>query len=97
MTHGATATTVRHDTAARWKASFPFDPTYVALTLTALLWSTNFIIGRAVRDVVSPAALKFLRWAIALLILVPITLRDLQAHRATLMRHWKLIAPVSKA
>lgn len=79
-------------TAARWKSSFPFDPTYAALTLTALLWSTNFIIGRAVRDDVSPAALNFLRWAIALLILVPITLRDLQAHRATLMRHWKLIA-----
>jgi hypothetical protein len=32
-----------------------------------------------------------------LLILVPITLRDLQAHHATLMRHWKLIAPVSRA
>jgi drug/metabolite transporter (DMT)-like permease len=83
---------VMQDTAARWKSSFPFDPTYAALTLTALLWSTNFIIGRAVRDDVSPAALNFLRWAIALLILVPITLRDLQAHRATLMRHWKLIA-----
>jgi drug/metabolite transporter (DMT)-like permease len=83
---------VMQDTAARWKSSFPFDPTYAALTLTALLWSTNFIIGRAVRDDVSPTALNFLRWAIALLILVPITLRDLQAHRATLMRHWKLIA-----
>jgi drug/metabolite transporter (DMT)-like permease len=83
---------VMQDTAGRWKSSFPFDPTYAALTLTALLWSTNFIIGRAVRDDVSPAALNFLRWAIALLILVPITLRDLQAHHATLMRHWKLIA-----
>jgi drug/metabolite transporter (DMT)-like permease len=79
-------------TAPRWKSLFPFDPTYAALTLTALLWSSNFIIGRAVRDDVSPAALNFLRWAIALLILVPITLRDLQAHRVTLMRHWKLIA-----
>jgi drug/metabolite transporter (DMT)-like permease len=78
-------------TAAHRKSSLPFDPTYAALTLTALLWSTNFIIGRAVRDDVSPATLNFLRWAIALLILVPITLRDLHAHRATLMRHWKLI------
>ena len=92
MTHGANAKAVMQDTATRWKSSFPFDPTYAALTLTALLWSTNFIIGRAVRDDVSPTALNFLRWAIALLILVPITLRDLQAHRATLMRHWKLIA-----
>jgi len=81
-----------HVTLARLKSWFSFDPTYAALTLTALLWSTNFIIGRAVRDDVSPAALNFLRWGIALLILVPITLRDLQAHRATLMRHWKLIA-----
>ena len=83
---------VMQGTAARWKSSFPFDPTYAAMTLTALLWSTNFIIGRAVRGDVSPVAMNFLRWAIALLILVPITLRDLQAHRATLMRHWKLIA-----
>lgn len=74
------------------KSSLPFDPTYAALAVTALLWSSNFIIGRAVRNDVSPAALNFLRWAIALLILVPLTLRDLQAHRATLMRHWKLIA-----
>jgi drug/metabolite transporter (DMT)-like permease len=83
---------VMQGTAARWKSSFPFDPNYAALTLTALLWSTNFIIGRAVRGDVSPVAMNFLRWAIALLILVPITLRDLQAHRAMLMRHWKLIA-----
>jgi drug/metabolite transporter (DMT)-like permease len=82
---------VNQATAARWKSSNPLGPTYAALTLTALLWSTNFIIGRAVRDDVSPATLNFLRWAIALLILVPITLRDLQAHRVTLMRHWKLI------
>ena len=92
MTHETGAMTVIQDTAERWKSSFPFDPTYAALTLTALLWSTNFIIGRAVRGDVSPVAMNFLRWAIALLILVPITLRDLQAHRATLMRHWKLIA-----
>src|SRR5215470_18836337 len=92
MTHGAKPFAVTREAAARGKPSFPFDPTYAALTLTALLWSSNFIIGRAVRDDVSPAALNFLRWAIALLILVPITLRDLQAHRTTLMRHWKLIA-----
>jgi drug/metabolite transporter (DMT)-like permease len=70
----------------------PFDPTYAALALTALLWSTNFVIGRAIRDDVSPATMNFLRWAIALAILVPFTLSDLRAHRATLARYWKLIA-----
>jgi len=71
---------------------FSFDPTYAALALTTLLWSSNFVIGRAIRDDVSPSTLNFLRWAIALLILVPVTLRDLRAHRAALVRHWKLIA-----
>jgi drug/metabolite transporter (DMT)-like permease len=71
---------------------FSFDPTYAALALTALLWSSNFVIGRAVRDDVSPATLNFLRWAIALVILVPVTLGDLRAHRAALARNWKLIA-----
>lgn len=71
---------------------FSFDPTYAALALTALLWSSNFVIGRAVRDDVSPATLNFLRWAIALAFLLPFTLRDLKAHRAVLLRHWKLIA-----
>jgi drug/metabolite transporter (DMT)-like permease len=71
---------------------FSFDPTYAALALTALLWSSNFVIGRAVRDDVSPATLNFLRWAIALVVLVPVTLRDLRAHRTLLTRHWRLIA-----
>jgi drug/metabolite transporter (DMT)-like permease len=70
----------------------PFDPTYAALALTALLWSSNFVIGRAVRDDISPAALNFLRWAIALAVLLPFTYRDLRTHRETLLRHWKLVA-----
>ena len=69
-----------------------FDPTYAALALTALLWSSNFVIGRAVRDDVSPTTLNFLRWAIALVILVPITLGDLRTHRMVLASNWKLIA-----
>lgn len=70
----------------------PFDPTYAALTLTALLWSSNFVIGRAIHEAVTPATMNFLRWAIALLVLIPVTLADLRRHRAILFRHWKLIA-----
>lgn len=50
----------------------PFDATYVALTLTALMWSSNFVIGRAVHETVTPATMNFLRWAIALLGLIGI-------------------------
>jgi drug/metabolite transporter (DMT)-like permease len=70
----------------------PFDPIYAALGLTTLLWSSNFVIGRAVRDEVSPTAMNFLRWAIALLVLLPFTLADFRKHRVVLAAHWKLIA-----
>jgi len=67
-----------------------FDPTYIALTVTALLWSSNFVIGRAVQGAVTPATLNFLRWALALLVLVlvPVKLVDLRRHRAVLLHHW---------
>jgi drug/metabolite transporter (DMT)-like permease len=66
--------------------------THAALALTVLLWSSNFIVGRAVRSDVTPATLNFLRWALALLVLVPITLPMLRTHRQLLARHWKLAA-----
>jgi drug/metabolite transporter (DMT)-like permease len=78
--------------ALRLRAALPFDPTYAALTLTTLLWSSNFIIGRAVHGEVTPVTMNFLRWAIALVLLVPVTLRDLRAHRIALLQHWKLVA-----
>ena len=68
------------------------DPTYVALTVTALLWSSNFVIGRAIHEAVTPATMNFLRWALALLVLLPVTLVDLRRHRSVLLRNWKLIA-----
>ena len=74
------------------KIGIRLDSTYAALVLTALLWSSNFVIGRAIRHDVSPVTLNFLRWAIALAVLLPITLPDLRAHRAVLLQRWKLIA-----
>lgn len=73
-------------------AGIAIDPVCIALVLTELLWSSNFVIGRAVREEITPVTLNFLRWAIALAVLLPFTLRDLRAHRATLLRHWKLLA-----
>lgn len=68
------------------------DPTYIALTVTALLWSSNFVIGRAIHEAVTPATLNFLRWTLALLVLVPVSMVDLRRHRSVLRRHWRLIA-----
>lgn len=66
--------------------------THAALTLTVVLWSSNFIVGRALRDDVAPATLNFLRWAIALGVLMPITWPSLRQHRALLARHWMWLA-----
>lgn len=78
-------------TAAR-NAALATWPVYAALALTALLWSSNFVIGRAVRGDITPVAMNFLRWLLALAVLLPFTVRDLHAQRATLLRHWKLLA-----
>ncbi|KQV79843.1 hypothetical protein ASD15_17610 [Massilia sp. Root351] len=46
--------------------------TIFLLTLAPLLWAGNAIVGRMVHDVVPPITLNFLRWGIALLILLPL-------------------------
>ena len=46
--------------------------TIVLLTIPPLLWAGNAIVGRLVRDAVPPMTLNFLRWGIALIILLPL-------------------------
>jgi drug/metabolite transporter (DMT)-like permease len=47
-------------------------PTAMLLTVPPLLWAGNAIVGRMVRDAVPPMTLNLLRWAIALLVLLPL-------------------------
>lgn len=46
--------------------------TALLLTVPPLLWAGNAIVGRMVRDAVPPMTLNLLRWAIALLVLLPL-------------------------
>lgn len=62
---------------------------YLLLILTTLFWSGNFVLGRAVRQLVPPIALSFWRWAIALLILLPFTWSGLREQWPILRRHWQ--------
>ncbi len=62
------------------------------LTLATLFWAGNWIVGRALVELMPPAALTFWRWVIALGLLAPIVLPRLLAQRALLRRHWKAIA-----
>ena len=68
----------------------PISP-YLLLTLSALFWSGNFIVGRAIREDISPIGLNFWRWVIAFAVLLPFAAPGLWQHRAILLRHWKLM------
>lgn len=52
--------------AALWSRAYPL------LSVTALFWAGNSIVGRAARDLVPPAALSFWRWSFAFLLLLPL-------------------------
>lgn len=63
----------------------------LALSLSSLFWSGNFIVGRALREEVDPLTLNYWRWVIALLILLPFSLPVLWQHVSTIRQYWKFI------
>ena len=65
---------------------------YVLLTLTMLFWSFNWVIGRGIVGHVSPLALTFFRWTVAVAAMLPFAWKQIVAHRAQVRRHWKTIA-----
>jgi drug/metabolite transporter (DMT)-like permease len=44
---------------------------FLLLTLTALFWAGNFVLGRAMKGSIPPISLAFWRWALAFLVLLP--------------------------
>ncbi len=64
---------------------------HLFLALAALLWSGNFVVGRAVQGRVPPLALAFWRWTVALAILVPLAWRPLWAERRAVLRAWPVV------
>jgi len=68
---------------------------YLLLACAPFLWAGNFVVGRALRDAIPPISLTFWRWAITLVILLPLSADQLRRHRAGLRREWKLLAATS--
>jgi drug/metabolite transporter (DMT)-like permease len=62
---------------------------YILLILTTLFWAGNFVLGRAVNTVIPPITLSFWRWALALLILLPFSLRHLISQWSLLRKNWE--------
>ena len=63
------------------------DHPYLLLALCSLFWAGNTIVGRAAVDLVAPATLTFVRWAIAFLVLLPFAWRHVVHDWPAIRRH----------
>jgi drug/metabolite transporter (DMT)-like permease len=62
--------------------------TALLLTVPPLLWAGNAVVGRLVRDLISPMTLNFIRWLLAFLVLLPFAAAMLRRD-SPLWAHWK--------
>lgn len=62
---------------------------YLLLTLTALFWAGNMVLGRGIRADVPPIALAFWRWAIAFALVIPFALPHLREQWPKLRAGWR--------
>jgi len=68
--------------------------TALLLTIPPLLWAGNAVVGRLVTDLVPPITLNFLRWLVALFILLPLAWKVLRTGSG-LWSHWRRFALLS--
>jgi drug/metabolite transporter (DMT)-like permease len=60
---------------------------FVLLALANLLWSGNWVLGRALHETFDPVTLNFWRWLVALAVLVPFAARGLAGKLGLIRRH----------
>lgn len=65
--------------------------TVFLLTVPPLLWAGNAVVGRLVRELVSPLTLNFVRWVIAFALLLPLATPILR-RGSGLWPHWRRYA-----
>lgn len=64
---------------------------HLLLVLTTLFWSGNFVLARAMHLDIPPLTLAFLRWSLALLILLPWVAPALWREREQIRQHWRML------
>lgn len=72
-----------------------YERPYLLLVLTALFWSGNFVLGRAVSEAVPPVALAFWRWCGGALLIAPFALQHTRRDWPTIRQHWKMVLLLS--
>ena len=65
---------------------------YLLLSLTSLFWSLNWVIGRAIVGHVTPLTLTFIRWLVAVGVMMPFAWPQVRAHWPAIRRNWRVIA-----
>lgn len=76
-------------TAALWRSA------PLLLALAVLFWAGNSIAGRALAGAISPFALSFWRWFMALLLVTPFAWRGLKTDASELLRRWRLVVALA--
>ena len=64
---------------------------YLLLSATALFWSLNWVIGKAVVGTISPLFLTFIRWVIAVAAMMPFAWPLIRDHWPVVRANWKAI------
>lgn len=59
------------------------------LLFTTSFWGGNFVVGKVVVNLVPPFIMSFSRWAVALVILIPLLNRVGWPKKELLIKHWK--------
>ncbi|MDH3580754.1 MAG: DMT family transporter, partial [Hyphomicrobiales bacterium] len=65
---------------------------YLLLSLTALFWAGNFVVGRGVHGHVPPIALAWCRWVLATLIVLPFAWPHLKRDWPAIRANWPVLA-----
>ncbi|MEJ2718775.1 MAG: DMT family transporter, partial [Deltaproteobacteria bacterium] len=60
---------------------------YLLVVAATVIWSGNFVVARALTDSVPPVTLAFLRWLIAVLVLLPFAVRIAARDGRLVLRH----------
>ena len=68
-----------------------FDRPALLLTLTALFWAGNSVVGRAIVGQIPPVTLACVRWTLATLIFLPFALTPLKRDFALMRRDWLIL------
>lgn len=68
---------------------------YALLIFTTLFWAGNIVVGKGLRDAITPVSLAFLRWATASLLVLPLSIPSLRKDWRAIVRGWRILLLLS--